>query len=73
MFSRNFTALTAGAVVRAVDLATARDIHMADGFMKTEVSWVSVISAEVTGLIAFLPALQSISMLRAAIEPTGTA
>ncbi len=58
-----FSALTAGAVALTIDLATPNEIYMGDGFMKTDVSWQGVISAALSGLIAFLPVLQSVRML----------
>ena len=59
-----FSALTAGAAVLTVDLATPKEIYTGDGFMKTDISWGFVISAALSGLIASLPVLQSVRMLR---------
>jgi len=59
-----FSVLTAGAVALTIDLATPKEIYLGDGFMKTDVSWQGVISAALSGLIAFLPVLQSVRLLR---------
>lgn len=59
-----FSALTAGAAVLTVDLATPKEIYTGDGFMKTDITWGFVISAALSGLIAFLPVVQSIRILR---------
>lgn len=59
-----FSALTTGAAVLTVDLATPKEIYTGDGFMKTDITWGFVISAALSGLIAFLPVVQSIRILR---------
>ncbi len=59
-----FSALTAGAVVLTIDLATPKEIYTGDAFMKTDIAWGFVISAALSGLFAFLPVLQSVRILR---------
>ena len=59
-----FSALTAGAAILAIDLATPKEIYTGDGFTKTDISWLFVISAVLSGIIVFLPVAQSIRILR---------
>lgn len=59
-----FSALTAGAAVLAVDLATPKEIDMGSEFVMTEVSWGFVISAALSALIAFVPVVQAVRMIR---------
>ena len=59
-----FSALTAGAVVLTIDLATPKEIYTGDGFTKTDIAWGFVISAALSGFLACSPVLQSVRLLR---------